>query len=99
MALGIVSGAGVRMYASGAWWRPTGSGLVCGCAEQLPVEGWRRSISRFVSLILCRLACQSHEVPATMFGFFCSSVGLQWQSRVCVGNAGPRLLSGHALFT
>ena len=35
-----------------------------------------------------------------LFGFFYSSVGLQLQSRVmCVGEAGPRLLSGHALFT
>ena len=24
VALGIVSGAGVRVYAAGAWWRPTG---------------------------------------------------------------------------
>ena len=38
MALGIASGAGVRVYASGARWRPTGSGLDCGCAEQVPVE-------------------------------------------------------------
>ena len=30
MALGIVSGASVRVYAAGAWWRPTSSGLDCG---------------------------------------------------------------------
>ena len=42
---------------------------------------------------------QNKWFPATMFVFFCSSVGLRWQSRVFVGEAGPRLLSGHALFT
>ena len=36
VALGIVSGASVRMYAVGARWRPTSSGLDCGCAEQVP---------------------------------------------------------------
>ena len=40
VALGIVSGAGVWVYAAGAWWRPTGSGLDCGCAEKRPVECW-----------------------------------------------------------
>ena len=40
MALGVVSGAGVRVYAAAAWWRPTSSGLDCGCAEQMPVENW-----------------------------------------------------------
>ena len=40
MALGNVSGAGVPVYASGAWWRPTGSGLDCGCAEQVLEECW-----------------------------------------------------------
>ena len=43
MALGIVSGAGVRMYAAGTWWRPTGSGLDCGCSwptsEPAPEHG------------------------------------------------------------
>ena len=28
VALGIVFGACVRVYASGTWWRPTGSGLL-----------------------------------------------------------------------
>ena len=40
MALGVVSGAGVRVYVAGAWWRPTSSGLDCGCAEQVLVENW-----------------------------------------------------------
>ena len=90
VALGIVSGAGVRVYASGAWWRPTGSGLDRGCTEQVPVESWRRSISRFVSLILCRLACQSHGVPATLFGLF---LFLSWTAVVGGGSVvRPRTL-------
>ena len=40
MALGVVSGADVRVYAAGSWWRPTGSGLDCGCAAKVPVENW-----------------------------------------------------------
>ena len=69
VALGIVSGAGVRVYAAGAWWRPTGSGVDRGCAEQVSVENWCRCTSRLMSLILCELACQSDGVPATVMGF------------------------------
>ena len=77
VALGIVFGAGVRVYAAGAWWRPTGSGLDCGCCtEQVPLESWPRSISRLVSLILCGLACQSHGVSATCLVFFLCSGSL-----------------------
>ena len=46
-----------------------------------------------------RTRVSKSRFSSDLFGFFCSSVGLQLQTRVCVEEAGPRLLSGHALFT
>ena len=58
------------------------------------------AFSHLLSLILSELACQSHGVSATCGFFFLLLSWTAVRSPVsCVGEAGPRLLSGHARFT
>ena len=89
MALGIVSGAGVRMYAAGAWWRPTSSGLDCVAQNKSQWKAGEGAFFRLLSLILFELACQSHGVSATCGVFFCSSVWTAVCSLVSCGGGQP----------